>query len=119
MTQNATPSTSERKPKPRGWKPRSEPSPEAATSALGKAMTIQEVAKLLACSEKQIENFIADGEITVFNIGRGKIRQSLRVTDEAVASFIRRRMVKPSVRTIDASGYGSDFAEYLARKGKR
>ncbi|MCJ2105534.1 helix-turn-helix domain-containing protein [Methylobacterium sp. E-041] len=82
-------------------------------------MTIHEVAKLLACSEKQVENFIADGEIRAFNIGRGKVRQSLRVTDEAVASFISRRMVKRSVRATDASGYASDFAAYLAKKGKR
>lgn len=118
MTQISAPTDIGHKPKPRGWKRPADSQPKTTGIVPGKVMTVNEVAKLLACSKKQVENFIADGEILAFNIGRGKVRQSLRIADHVVAEFISKNMIKPSVRTTDTSGYAADFAAYLAKKGK-
>lgn len=116
MTTNATTSP-QLTPKQRGVKRSNDHSPEPPPEP-GKAKTIPELAQLLSCSEKQVENLIADGEIKVFNIGRGSTRQSLRITEAAITDFIERRTVRPSVCVTAPNRFEGGFAAYLARKGK-
>ncbi|MGU3557950.1 helix-turn-helix domain-containing protein [Methylobacterium radiotolerans] len=116
MTTNATLSP-KLTPKQRGVKRSNDHSPEPPPD-LPRVRTMRELAELISCSPKQIEKLIKAGELKVFSVGCGQVRQSLRITDEAIAAFIERRTVKPSVCVTDPDGFGAGFAAYLANKGK-
>lgn len=56
-----------------------------------RAFTLAEVAERTKMSPRQVQAHIDDGSLVAVNVGRGDVRQRLRVLDEDLEGFMRRR----------------------------
>lgn len=56
-----------------------------------RAFTLTEVAERTKMSPRQVQAHIDDGSLVAVNVGRGDVRQRLRVLDEDLEGFMRRR----------------------------
>lgn len=56
-----------------------------------RAFTLDEIAEKLGISPRQVQAHIDDGSLVAVNVGRGKERKNLRVLDEDLEGFVRRR----------------------------
>lgn len=60
---------------------------------IGKAFTLADVAETLGISLRQVQAHVADGSLAAFNVGRGTDRRDLRVLEEELDDFARKRRV--------------------------
>jgi len=67
------------------------PTAFASTFRLGRVFALADVAERLGISLRQVQAHVADGTLAAINVGRGPVRRDLRVTDEALDDFARRR----------------------------
>ena len=76
------------------------------TFAFEKVFSVAEAARKLGISVSQTYHHIQDGTLTAVNLGRGKVRRDLRVTDEDLDAFVRARRVEavPPSDPWDAGG---------------
>lgn len=56
-----------------------------------RAFTLAEVSERLGISLRQVQAHIDDGNLVAVNVGRGRDRRDLRVLDEDLEGFARRR----------------------------
>lgn len=56
-----------------------------------RAFTLAEVAKKIGISLRQVQAHVDDGNLVAVNVGRGGERRDLRVLDEDLEGFMRRR----------------------------
>lgn len=57
--------------------------------------SIQYVAEFCGLSEDQIRNLIDRGDLEAVNMGTGRQRRRLKISDEALRQFIQGRTVQP------------------------
>lgn len=57
----------------------------------GKAYRLKEVEEKLGISKRQVQALIDDGSLVAVNVGRGRERRDLRVLEDDLAGFVRRR----------------------------
>ncbi|WP_201834930.1 helix-turn-helix domain-containing protein [Microvirga zambiensis] len=60
-----------------------------------RAYTVPEVAEKLAISPRQVQAHIDDGSLPAVNVGRGSDRHDLRILDDDLEAFVRRRKLVP------------------------
>lgn len=60
-----------------------------------KAFTVEEFAELFGISVSQVLAHVGDGTLRAVDVGRGPQRRDLRITDEAVEDFVRKKTVSP------------------------
>ncbi|MGN8094159.1 helix-turn-helix domain-containing protein [Methylobacterium sp. 22177] len=56
-----------------------------------RVFTIAEVSEKLGLSPRQVKAHIDDGNLIAVDVGRGKERRDLRILDEDLEGFVRRR----------------------------
>ncbi|UIY44213.1 hypothetical protein [Methylobacterium radiotolerans] len=56
-----------------------------------RAFTLAEVSERLGISIRQVQAHVDDGNLVAVNVGRGRDRRDLRVLDEDLEGFARRR----------------------------
>ena len=89
--------------------------------------TVAEVAKKLSLSSDQVMKHINDHSLVAVNVGRGSERRDLRILDEDLEGFVRRRRtgaVPPEQRVVKTDRHqgnntaysGATFAERRAAR---
>lgn len=61
--------------------------------AFDRAFTLAEVSEKLGISLRQVQAHIDDGNLVAVNVGRGRDRRDLRILDEDLEGFARRRRI--------------------------
>lgn len=92
-----------------------------------RAYTVPEVAEKLAISPRQVQAHIDDGSLPAVDVGRGTDRRDLRILDEDLEEFLRRRKLvqapSPGPRMRGTSrppaDQGPDEGGYAARRAAR
>lgn len=80
-----------------------------------RAFTLAEVADKLGISLRQVQAHIDDRNLIAVNVGRGAERRDLRVLDEDLEGFIRRRktgVVPPEKRTVTTKRHQSEAVAF-------
>lgn len=77
--------------------------------------TVAEVAKKLVLSADQVMKHINDHSLVAVNVGRGSERRDLRILDEDLEGFVRRRRtgaVPPEQRVVKTDRYQGNTTKY-------
>lgn len=88
-----------------------------------RTLRVDEVAKVLSCSDSLVYDLARDGELTAFRVGRGAKRGGLRILAESVEAFIARGCAAYQRECLGldeiASTFPADPAEILPRSKTR
>ena len=69
---------------------------------VGTAYRLSEVMERIGVSRRQVQALIDDGSLVAVNVGRGHERRDLRVLEDDLAGFLRRRSTAtPNVPPVD------------------
>lgn len=98
----------------------------------GVAYTLDEVAQKLGISKRQVFEHIRDRNLVVVDVGRGSTRRDLRVLDDDLEGFARRRRVGPAAAPVVVAqpprkkpsakpkvSVASEPMDYIARRAAR
>lgn len=93
----------------------------------GTVYTLKEVGEKLGISLRQVQAHVDDGSLVAVNVGRGDERRDLRVLDDDLEGFVRRRKTaavtaaafarpRPTTRATPTSGPNPGYAERRAAR---